>query len=81
MHLKLIDGVFESKDALDIITQMIQVKIRYHENKITNDSTPEDIKFRDGKISKLQHELEHARKQISALKGKVNLHAKVDITD
>lgn len=81
MHLELIDGVFESKDALDIVTQMIQVKIRYHENKITGNSNPEDIKFRDNKIRKLQHELDHARKHISALDGKVNLHAKVDIAD
>lgn len=81
MQFELINGTFDSKDALDILTQMVHIKIRHHENKITSDSSAEDIKFRDSKISKLQNELDRVRKEINASGGKISLQATVNIAD
>lgn len=56
MDIQLIQGVFSSEDAISLIGQMIQVKIKYHENKIEKESREEDIKAREQKIKKLQAE-------------------------
>jgi hypothetical protein len=57
MVTQLIQGQFSSADALDLITQMIQVKIKYHENKINTTNQEEDIKNREAKIKLLQKQL------------------------
>ncbi len=43
MNIQLIQGEFNSNDALELITQLIHVKIKYHENKINANATEEDI--------------------------------------
>ena len=60
MELQLINGQFDAKDALDILTQMFNVKIKYHENKITGASSEEEIKMRENKIKSLQKEISDA---------------------
>jgi len=62
MTIQLIKGSFSPTDALDIITRMIQVKIQYHENKISLDHDTEDIKSRERKIKSLQNDLHEIRK-------------------
>ena len=62
MNLQLIQGQFNSKEAIDIIAQMIHVKIKFHENKINSGSSEEDIKYRESKIKKLQKDLYEFRK-------------------
>jgi hypothetical protein len=57
MVIQLIEGKFSAKDALELLTQMINVKIRYHESKIDINSSEEDIKSRETNIKKLQNEL------------------------
>ena len=57
MNIKLIQGEFSANDAIELIAQMIQVKIKYHENKINNRSNEEDIKSFEVKIKQLQKEL------------------------
>lgn len=54
MVIPLITGQFTNADAMSLLTQMIDIKIKYHENKIDNDSTEEDIKSREAKIIQLQ---------------------------
>lgn len=57
MKLQLIDGGFAKADAIDILTQMINVKIQFHENHIAKTDMEEDIKWRESKIKKLQDQL------------------------
>lgn len=57
MNIQLIQGNFSAKDALEIVTQMIHVKIKYHESKISHNNNEEDIKFRESKIKRLQKDL------------------------
>lgn len=53
MNIQLVLDQFNAKDAIDIVTQMIHIKIKTHENKITGNSTEEDIKFLETKIKRL----------------------------
>ena len=79
MDIQLIHGQFTAKDAIEIITEMIHVKIKYHENKINNSSSEEDIKMRETKIKRLQKELFECRNNIYEKKGKVKLNAIIQL--
>lgn len=66
MQLQLIHGQFSKDEAIDIITQLINVKIKFHENKIDAQSNEEAVKMREKRIKDLQHELQQAREYIKA---------------
>jgi hypothetical protein len=61
MNIPLIQGQFNAKDATDLITQLIHVKIKFHEGKINHASSEEDIKMREQRIKQLQKDLYEAR--------------------
>ena len=79
MNIKLIDGQFQSQDALHIISGMIGIKIKFHEEKIQHSNNEEDIKMRENKIKFLQNELHELRKKISTLNPSTTVKAVVDI--
>jgi hypothetical protein len=79
MQIQLINTEFSSSDALDIIGQMIQIKIKYHENKIAKNSNEEDIKYREAKIKRLQKELYDLRSNLTGKEGNVKLDATIKI--
>ena len=79
MNIQLIQGQFNAKDAIDIITQMIHIKVKYHENKINISSNEEDIKFRESKIKRLQKELFEFRNSIDKKIENVKLDAIIQI--
>ena len=54
MHIQLIQGEFSSNDAIELIAQLVHLKIKYHENKINSQINKEDIKTREAKIKQLQ---------------------------
>ncbi len=64
MTIQLIHGQFSAQDAIDILTQMVNVKIKFHENKINNGHAEEDIKMREKRIKQLQQELKEIRNYI-----------------
>jgi len=61
MNIQLIEGEFKSSDGLELITQLIHVKIKFHENKIGKSATEEDTKAREAKIKELQNNLYELR--------------------
>lgn len=80
MKIQLIEGHFDAQDAIKIITQIIHVKIKFHEDKINAESNEEDVKMREKKIKNLQKNLFEFRKQIEAMKGKeVSLESEIEI--
>ncbi len=81
MELQLIKGHFKAQDAVEIITRMIDVKIKYHEGKITSESTMEDIKMRERRIKQLQKELFEVRQYIDNKDGKISLNSIINITN
>ncbi|HSN07509.1 MAG TPA: hypothetical protein VLS85_00655 [Hanamia sp.] len=80
MNIQLIQGNFNAKDALAIITQMIGVKIKYHESKISSNNTEEDIKFREAKIKRLQKDLFDIRSFILDSGGKINIQSEIHLS-
>jgi hypothetical protein len=79
MNIQLIKGVFDTKDAIDIITYMIQVKIKFHENKINGLSNEEDIKMYEKRIKELQRDLFLIRKFIESKGATVVLNSEIQI--
>lgn len=79
MNIQLIKGQFDPEDAIGIITQMIHVKIKYHENKINRDSSEEDIKFRENKIKRLQKDLFDIKRAIDSNGIQVAIESTIEI--
>ena len=77
MNIQLIEGQFTNKEALDLITQMIHIKIKFHENKINNNSSEEDVKYRETKIKNLQKELFELKYYLDNNGNSVQLEANV----
>lgn len=72
-NIQLFEGVFEPQEAVDLLTQMVQVKIKYHEAKISSESNEEDVKMREKRIKLLQNELFELRDSIEKTSGKINV--------
>ena len=79
MKIQLLKGQFKSKDALDIITKMIHIKIKYHEENIKNEDEEETIKMRENRIIKLQKELFELRKFIESNGDTVSLESEINL--
>jgi hypothetical protein len=81
MNIQLIDGEFNPKDAMELITQITYTKIKYHENKIANGCVEEDIKYRESKIKELQKELSHLRIDMNNKTKNVTINTMIKITE
>ncbi len=79
MELHLIDGQFSTTDAIAIISQLIEVKIKYHENMIKNSHNEEDIKMREGKIKALQKELADSRTYMQNQKDSIYIKSTINL--
>jgi hypothetical protein len=80
VKLQLIEGRFEANEAIEIITRLIQVKIKFHEGKIRNQSSEDDIKMREKRIKQLQKELFEIRQVLGRTDAPVNLESTINIT-
>lgn len=72
MNIKLIHGYYNATEAIEIITQLIHIKIKYHENKINSTNDQEAKKTLERKIIQLQKDLFEIRKHIK-YKGNIIL--------
>jgi len=79
MNIQLIKGEFNSKNTLDIVTQMVHVKIKYHEGKIAKNGNEEDIKYRESKIKHLQKELFELRNALADKENDLKIVAEIAI--
>lgn len=79
MELQLMDGQFSPTDAIVIITHLIEVKIKYHENKIKSSQNEEDIKMRERKIKALQKELADSRTYIQNHSGDILIKSTIKL--
>ncbi|MDO9001202.1 MAG: hypothetical protein Q7W45_15670 [Bacteroidota bacterium] len=79
MKIHLIKGQFTSKDAITIITKMIDVKIKFQEEKIKSSDNEEDIKMRENRIKTLQKELYESRKLIELKGDTVSIESEVNL--
>jgi len=83
MELQLIKGRFEIEDALNLITKLVETKIKYLESKINNQgfNSEEDIKRREKRIIELQNELKQVRDNFLLLSSGIELNASITIND
>lgn len=79
MKLQLMQGKFSSRDTLELITNMVHIKIKYHENKIANNTSEEDIKSRESKIKQLQKQLFELRETIITNNGNLTIEGIINI--
>ncbi len=81
MTIQLIKGYFNASDAIDIITYMIHVKIKFHENKINITSSEEDVKVYERRIKQLQKDLFLIRKYVETIGPNVNIQSDILIKE
>ncbi len=81
MELQLIKGRFEIEDAINLITKLVETKIKYLESKINNQgfNSEEDIKRREKRIIELQNELKQVRDNFLLLSSGIELNASITI--
>ncbi len=79
MNIQLLHGHFNKQDAIDLLTKMVNIKIKFHEAKINSDSSEEDCKMRENRIKQLQKDHYEARKQIEESEGDINLESQIVI--
>lgn len=77
MQVQLIEGNFDAKDALDILTKLIHVKIKFQEDKINESSSEEDINMRETRIKRLQKNLFDIRQHIESQTGQVSIQSSI----
>jgi len=80
MQIHLTTGQFSSKDALDIITKMINIKIKFQEEKIESSHNEEDVKMRETRIKDLQKELYESRKFIESKGDTVSVESVIKLS-
>jgi hypothetical protein len=80
MNIQLIQGVFTPVDTLELLSQMVQVKIKYQESKIAATGNEEDIKYRESKIKHLQNELFELRNQLTLNGNRLKIDATINIS-
>ncbi|NDB54123.1 MAG: hypothetical protein EB025_08660, partial [Chitinophagaceae bacterium] len=64
-----------SADTPELITEMVNIKIQFHERKIAHSSSEEDIKHRENRIKQLQHQLSALRQAIRNIPTNKHLEA------
>jgi hypothetical protein len=64
MTVQLVTGEFSKIETLNMVTQMFEMRIKFHEDKIMSSHNEDDIKMREKKIKFLQGELAQARKYL-----------------
>ncbi len=80
MNIQLIQGQFNTNDAVDIITQAVQIKIKFHEEKINHSSNEEDIKMREARIKQLQKNLFDTRQYIEQAGSSIAIKSEIQLS-
>jgi len=79
LQLQLIQGRFNQTEALELINQMVHIKIRYHEDKIKSAEKEEDIKMRESRIKQLQKEFHELRSHLLLKKQTITIESGINI--
>ena len=77
--MQLIKGQFEPNEAIELLTNMIHIKIKYHQRSITDGSSEEDVQTSESKIKLLQQQLYEAREYIKAQDGKLTIDTQIHL--
>jgi hypothetical protein len=78
MDIQILKGHFSSSEAIDILAQMVQVKVRFHESRIEKSQNEEDIKMRETRIKQLQRDFFEVKQRLLKQKS-AELNAEIKI--
>lgn len=79
MNIPLVQGNFSPTDSFEILNQMVQLKVKFHESKISKTSNEEDIKYRESKIKRLQHDLMELKKYIDNCQNHLTVDVQINL--
>ena len=79
MKIQLIQGRFTKEDTLELLSQLVLAKVKFHENKIEKSLSEEDIKMRERRIKQLQHDFHETKKAILMGNSNCELEAEIKI--
>ena len=79
MKIEFINDDFEPKEALDIITKLIHVNIKFHLDKINVSSNKIDIKMHEIRINRLQKHLFDINQHVEILNGQITIQSSVTL--
>ena len=71
---------FSASFVVKLISDLLQVKIKYHETKIESDDDEETMKMRENRIIKLQNELTAFKKHISMNQNSIVIESEITIS-
>ncbi len=77
MKISLLKGSFSPKEIEKIITELLQVKIKFHEEKIQSSDEEETMKMRENRIIKLQNDLKELRTFLNNTDSLINVDAEI----
>ena len=81
MNLQLIKGSFSRNEALELVTALIDIKIKFHEKKLNNTSnqnTPSKL-YHSKRIKELQKDLYEATTHLKQKKTSIKIDGKIQI--
>jgi len=79
MNIEFLKGNFSKEEALDLLTQIVHIKIKFHEKKIEKSDMEEDTKMREQRIKKLQQDFYDAKIFIMSKEKDCELNAEINI--
>ncbi len=79
MNIQLLKGEFNREETLDLVTHLVHVKIRFHEEKIQQAENEEDIKMREARIKELQRSLYEVRTALRKKGPKLSVMSGIEI--
>lgn len=79
MKIQLINGEFSAVETIDLMAQLIRVKIQFLENKIENSHQEEDIKNKESKIIAMQNKLSELRKFVTSKQENIHVLGEIEI--
>lgn len=79
MNLQLINGTFSREEALELLNQMVHIKIKFHESKIEKSHNEEDIKMRERRIKQIQKDFYEVKEAIHSNGDMCELEAEIKI--
>ncbi len=79
MKIQLINGQFTANETIDLLSQLVRVKIKFLEDKISTLHHEEDIKSKEAKIIRLQNMMSVLRQQIGLQNNVVHIASEIEL--
>ena len=77
MKIQLIKGAFSKNDTEKLLVDLIDIKIKFHENKILATDNEEDIKMREKRIKELQKNLSEVKSLIHSMNKECEIESEI----